>query len=142
MAGLDLSPELVALSRQLHPDIPFEQGDFRKLPVSDQAWAGIVALYSIIHLDPDEVTPTLREWRRVVRPDGLLLLAVHLGQDPLHLDEWWGRKVNVDFHFFQTPDLLGCLQNAGWRLDEVTERDPYPDVEHPTRRLYVLARAG
>jgi hypothetical protein len=50
--------------------------------------AGIVAFYSIIHLTRQEVTPTLVEWRRAVQPGRVLLLAVHLGEDALHLDEW------------------------------------------------------
>jgi hypothetical protein len=48
-----------------------------------------------------EVTPTLVEWRRAVQPGGVLLLAVHLDEDALHLDEWWGHRVSVDFAFFR-----------------------------------------
>ena len=33
----------------------------------------------------------LGELRRVLRPGGLLLLAFHIGDDTIHLDEWWGQ---------------------------------------------------
>jgi SAM-dependent methyltransferase len=140
IAGLDLSPALVASARRLDPAIPFEQGDFRRLAAPDHAWAGIVALYSIIHLPRPEVIPTLAEWSRAVKPGGLLLLAAHLGEDVRHLDEWWGHRVDVDFTFFQTPELVGYLEAGGWRVEEATERDPYPDVEAQTRRVYILAQ--
>jgi len=130
---------MVACARRLNPEIRFEQGDFRRLPVPDHSWAGIVALYSIIHLQCEDVAPTLAEWRRVVRPGGSLLLAVHLGGDPLHLHEWWGMRVNVDFRFFQTGELLESLESAGWRIEEATERDPYLGVETQTRRVYIRA---
>jgi hypothetical protein len=45
---------------------------------------------------------TLVELRRVLRPDGLLLLAFHNDEDALHLDEWWGQNVCVDF-FYSVP---------------------------------------
>ncbi len=141
VAGLDLSPALVARARMLNPTIPFEPGDFRRLGAPDHDWAGIVAFYSILHLSRPEVTPTLIEWRRVTRPGGWLLLAVHIGEEVRHLDEWWGHKVSVDFTFFQTAELVGYLEAAGWRIEEATERDPYPDVEVATRRLYILAQA-
>jgi SAM-dependent methyltransferase len=139
IAGFDLSGDMVACARLLNPEIRFEQGDFRQLPVPDHSWAGIIALYSIIHLQGEDVAPTLAEWRRIVRPGGSLLLAVHLGGDPLHLDQWWGMRVNVDFRFFQTRELIESLESAGWRIEEATERDPYPGVETQTRRVYILA---
>ena len=142
VAGLDLSPALVACAKQLNPTIHFEQGDFRRLPAVDHAWAGIVAFYSIIHLPRQEVTPTLVEWHRATRPGGLLLLAVHLGENALHLEEWWGHQVSVDFGFFQTQELVGYLEASDWHIEETTERDPYPGVETQTRRVYILAKAS
>ena len=93
-------------------------------------------------LPRQEVTPTLVEWRRVTKPGGLLLLAVHLGENALHLDEWWGQRVSVDFAFFRTQELVGYLEAAGWHTEETIERDPYPGVETQTRRVYILANAS
>jgi SAM-dependent methyltransferase len=141
VSGMDLSPELIRCARRLNPDIGFEQGDFRRLSAEDGAWAGIVAFYAILHLAPSEVAPTLAEWRRVLRPGGLLLLAVHIGTEELHLEEWWGRRVDITFRFFQPAELQATLVAAGFALEEVRERDPYPGVETQTRRVYLLARA-
>ncbi len=41
----------------------------------------------------------LLELRRVLRPDGLLLLTFHVGDDTIHLDHWWDQAVCVDFFF-------------------------------------------
>lgn len=101
-----------------------------------------MAFYSIIHLPRQQVTPTLAEWRRAIRPGGLLLLAVHLGENALHLEEWWGHRVSVDFGFFQTQELVGYLEASDWLIEETTERDPYPGVETQTRRVYILAKAS
>jgi sugar phosphate isomerase/epimerase len=58
----------------------------------------------------------------------------------LHLDEWWGQPVNVDFNLFRSDEMAAQLQEAGWEGIEVIERDPYPDVEHQSRRAYLFAR--
>jgi ubiquinone/menaquinone biosynthesis C-methylase UbiE len=75
--------------RRLNPGIEFCQGDMLALGVEDGAWYGVVALYSIIHIPVPKVVKALREIKRVLRPGGLLLLAFDVGDDVLHLDEWW-----------------------------------------------------
>src|SRR5258706_10276051 len=99
--GVDLSPRMVELARQLTPGVEFRQGNMLALDVDEAAWGGIAAFYSIIHIPRDQVADALRELRRALRPGGLLLLAFHLGQEIRHLDERWGKQVSVDFLLFE-----------------------------------------
>src|SRR5689334_14151199 len=64
--GIDLSPRMVELARQLSPDIEFRQGNMSSLNVDDEAWGGIVAFYSIIHIPREKVIHVLQEFRRVL----------------------------------------------------------------------------
>lgn len=137
--GLDLSPEMVAQARALHPGIPFVVGDLAALDAADGAWAGAVAYYSLIHLPRGTVGPALREIARALRPGAPLLAAFHVGDETRHMDEWWGHPVNIDFIFFGVDEMTGWLREAGFAVEQVTEREPYPDVEAQTRRAYVLA---
>ena len=139
MDGIDLSSEMVERARRLNPSIEFRRGDMRALDVPDGAWAGIVAFYSIIHIPRDEVVAVLRELRRVLQPGGVLLMAFHLGGDTIHLDQWLGEPVSVDFIFFRADEMAGYLTSAGFEIEEIIERDPYPDVEHQSRRAYIFA---
>jgi SAM-dependent methyltransferase len=131
---------MVERARRLNPGILFQQGDMRSLDVPDEAWAGLVAFYSNIHVPRGEVVPALRELRRTLRPGGLLFLAFHNGTGTMHRDEWWGHPVAIDFLFFTTEEMAGYLRRAAFEIEDVKEREPYPDVEHPSRRAYVLAR--
>jgi SAM-dependent methyltransferase len=142
VCGLDLSPRMVERAGQLNPGIEFVQGDMTALDVPDGAWAGIVAFYSVIHVARERVVTALREMRRTLRPGGPLLLSFHIGDEILHLDEWWGQEVSLDFVFFQPREMVGYLRDAGMEVEEVLEREPYaPEVEHQSRRCYILARA-
>ena len=140
VCGVDLSPAMVEQARQLNPGIAFTQGNMLALDVEDEAWGGIAAFYSIIHIPRAEVIPALRELKRVLRPGGVLLLAFHIGEDSIHLDEWWGESVSVDFVFFRLDEMAGYLQTAGFAIDEVIERAPYAQVEHQSQRGYIFAR--
>ena len=140
VCGVDLSPGMVEQARQLNPDIPFKQGDMLALDVEDEAWGSVAAFYSIIHVPRPEVVRALREIKRVLRPGGVLLLAFHLGEEVVHLEEWWNQPVSLDFAFFGLHEMEGYLQTAGFEIEEAIERAPYPDVEHQSRRGYIFAR--
>jgi SAM-dependent methyltransferase len=141
ICGLDLSAGMVESARSLNPGIELMHGDMRAISVPDGTWAGIVAFYSIIHIPRDQVLGTLREFARVLEPGAPLLLAFHIGDQVLHLDEWWEQKVSLDFYFFQPTEMREWLVAAGFKVEEVLEREPYAeDVEHQSRRCYISAR--
>ena len=141
VCGIDLSAEMLKLARQLNPEIPFQQGDLSALAdVADEAFGGIAAFYSIIHIPRPSVVAALREMWRVLRPQGRLLLTFHLGQQVIQLDELWEQPVALDFVFFETEEMSRYLRAAGFEIEEVIERDPYPEVEVQTRRAYVFAQ--
>lgn len=138
--GLDLSAGMVATARRLNPGIPFDQGDMLALDAGDGAWGGIAAFYAIVHLSPQEVSRALGEFCRVLRPGGVLLLAFHAGEETIRRDELWGEPVALDFRFFPTAEIERRVVEAGFALEARIEREPYPEVEHPNRRAYLLGR--
>jgi SAM-dependent methyltransferase len=138
--GIDLSPGMVAQARRLVTGVEFREGDMSALDVEDCSWGGIVAFYSVIHLTPEAVPSALREFHRALMPGGLLLLAFHVGEETRHLDEWWGERVDLDFHFFRTAALEDQLAAAGFAVEARVEREPYAPAEVATRRGYLLAR--
>ncbi|GAC1520599.1 MAG: class I SAM-dependent methyltransferase [Herpetosiphon sp.] len=141
VCGIDISPEMVRQAQRLHPSIPFScQTMLRLADVADGTFAGIAAFYSIIHVERGSVVDALREMRRVLRQGGSLLLAFHVGQEVRHLDEWFDQAVKLDFCFFDAPEMTTYLQQAGFVIQEVIVREPYVEVEVPTRRAYLFAQ--
>jgi SAM-dependent methyltransferase len=139
--GLDLAPGMLEQARVRNPPaIPWLAGDLRALPFADATLAGISAFYSLIHLAPAERAPALRELHRALAPGGLLLVAFHVGDDVVHRDLLWGQPVCLDFAFLQPRDVTQQTTAAGFEVLEVSERAPYPEVEHPSRRCYMLSR--
>ena len=137
--GLDLSAVMVKQAIRLNPGIEFRQGNMLSLDVEDEIWGGIVAFYSVIHVPRPDIAVALAEMNRVLCPGGLLLLAFHVGDETVHLDEWWGQRVSVDFLFFRPEEMVDSLRAAGFEIEEIVEREPYLDVEHQSRRTYILA---
>ncbi|MFI1809398.1 class I SAM-dependent methyltransferase [Streptomyces sp. NPDC020422] len=139
VVGVDLSPAMVALGRERHPEAEFREGDLLRLPARDGEFDAAVALYSLIHLAPGELAPALAEIRRTLRPGGRLLVSFHIGAEVRNMTEWWGHEVDVDFHFLRPPDVAEALRAAGFGIEAELVRGPYPH-EAETRRCCLLAR--
>jgi SAM-dependent methyltransferase len=138
--GVDLSPKMVAEAQRLNPEISFHQGNMLALPDPDNCWGGIAAFYCILHIPRTRAVDTLRETKRVLRRNGLLLITFHTGEDIKHLDEWWEKPVNLDFAFYQPDEMGAWLKQAGFLLEETLVRGPNPEVEVETQRAYLFAR--
>jgi len=138
--GVDLSPNMIAEAQRLNPEIHFHVGNMLSLPDEDNSWGGIAAFYCIIHIPREQVVDALREMKRVLKPNGILLIAFHIGEEIKHIDEWWEKPVNVDFAFYLPGDMEAWLKETGFDLVETLVRDPNPEVEVATRRAYIFAR--
>jgi SAM-dependent methyltransferase len=140
VCGIDLSPKMVEQARRLNPGVDFQVGDMMSLDAPDETWAGIAAFYSIIHIPRDEVVRALRELHRVLQPGGVLLLAFHIGDETVHLQEWWGQNVDIHFYFYRPEEMAEFLRLAGFEIEAIIEREPYPEIEHQRRRAYLFSR--
>lgn len=137
--GLDLSPAMLEEARRLNPDIEFVVGTMMSLNMKSESLAGIVALYSIIHMKRSDLGTAFAEMWRVLRPGGRALVAFHVGSNTIHNTEWWGYTVNLNVTFFTTRDVVKQLERASFAIEAAAERDPYADVEYQSRRSYIAA---
>jgi ubiquinone/menaquinone biosynthesis C-methylase UbiE len=140
ISGLDLSGKTLEQARKIHPDIHFRKGNILNLEFDDDSIAGVVAFYAIVHFTKDQVGLALREIFRVLQPGGIFLLTYHVGEETIHLDEFLGKEIDVDFMYFTSDFIFRCLKNCGFDNIEIIEREPYPDVEYESRRAYVFAK--
>jgi SAM-dependent methyltransferase len=144
--GIDISPAMVEVGKRRYPDVSFRVGSLLALPATDGELAGAVALYSIIHLKPEDRPQAYREMSRAIRPGGWLLLAFHTSLvegvpgEIMHADEWWGEEVDLDFYYIDPAGVVDGIEAAGFTVMARTDRMPWPGAEHESRRCYLLCR--
>jgi SAM-dependent methyltransferase len=141
VCGVDLSTAMVQHASQRNPGIPFYKGDMCALDFPPGSFAGIVAFYSLIHLQRPEVPQALQEIHRILQARAPLLLAFHGGVGEVHTENWFGQRVSIDATLFTAEEMTGYLHQAGFQVEQVAERDPY-DFEYQSRRVYILGSKG
>ena len=142
VVGIDLSPEMIRCAASLNPDLEFRVGDMRALSLPAESLVGLVAFYSIVHLESAELDPVMLQLRRVLAPGGLALVSFHIGEEVIHVDDLFGAPVNLDFRFHAPGTVIRAMRAARFAVIEHVEREPYAGAEYQSRRCYLLARAA
>jgi SAM-dependent methyltransferase len=135
VVGLDLSREMAKLaSRRLDGALV---ADMRSLPFAGGRVGGIVAFYSLFHLERTELSNVLQEFHRVVRPGGRVLFSAHEGEGEVVIDRFLDETVVVPATYFVLDELVRATESAGFAVTRAERRAPY--AAESTVRLYVEA---
>ena len=117
--GLDLSAGMLNEAKRLNPNIDFIQGSMLALGLGSDTLGGIAAFYSIIHVGREHVVASLSEMRRVLKRNGSLLLAFHLGEDVIHMTDFHDHPVDFETTLFRIEEMTGYAKAAGLDLQKV-----------------------
>jgi SAM-dependent methyltransferase len=142
VVGLDASEELLRLARDRLPSASFVVGDLAEsLPFEDGSFDVVVAGLVMHYLR--DWAPTLREFRRVLRPGGVVALSTHhpamdaeLAQSgdyfatELLRDVWTVGGQDIEVRFWHRPlsRMFREIADGGFRVDELGEPQPLPEV--------------
>ena len=140
VSGLDISEKMIEQAKMIYPDIAYRKGNLLNLEFEDNSIAGIVAFYAIVHFSKEQLGKAFCEIFRVLQPGGIFLFTYHIGEEIIHLNEFLGKGVDIDFMFFRTEFIFCCVEDTGFENIDIIERDPYPEVEYQSRRAYVFAK--
>jgi SAM-dependent methyltransferase len=137
--GVDISDRCVEMARAANPQMRFVREDMLHLGFADEAFDGIVAYYAIIHTPKAAVGRFFREFHRVLKPDGRLLLAVKAGSTEGYAQELLGIQAEIYFSFFDENEISGYLEDAGFAAEFLERRNPY-DFEIKNERIFAIGR--
>jgi SAM-dependent methyltransferase len=102
---------MIALAREAHPELRFEQGSMTALDLEDGVLGGILAFYSVIHMPPHELPAVFAEFFRVLAPGGHLLLGFFAHHDPEPQE--FDHKVTPAYRW-SPSSLAELLEKAGF----------------------------
>jgi SAM-dependent methyltransferase len=137
--GIDLSPEMIRVAKELVPEATFEVGDLLDLRLAPGAHGGAVLLYSIIHLLREDLTGVLASAAAALAPEAPVLVSAHRGEGFKHSEEVFGRRVPLSATLYEPAEIARAAENAGLDVLLCETRPPYQE-EYQTERIYVLAR--
>lgn len=113
--GLDFSRSQLGLARE-RVDCPLVQGDMTRLPFRAATFDAVTAFHSVIHVPIEEHLACYREFARVLRPGGQLVVTV--GEDAWvgENDDWLDAGVHMAWSFPDLEESRAFLREAGFEV--------------------------
>lgn len=118
--GIDVTEVFVRHARATH-DATVSLGDASHLPVRTGSVSGLLAWYSLIHLVPPLIDPTLTELRRVAGADAVLVVGLFDADEVTEFDH----KVTAA-RAWPVQEFSERLRRAGFVEIERNQRPPDP----------------
>ena len=137
--GIDISEKCIELAMEHNSDVHFEVGDFSELKYRNNYFDGIISYYSLIDTPKIFVKNVLYEFKRVLKPGGVLLLTVKEGRTEGYQNELLGIEVEIFFTLFTKDEIRLYLTESGFEIITLHQRQPYTD-EIEIDRIFVLAK--
>ena len=114
--GLDFSREQLRLAGKAVPDAPLLQGDITQLPFDGGVVDAVVAYHTLIHVPAADQKTAIREFSRVLRPGGRLLVSdgptEWAGTNP----DWLDTGVEMRWSIAGADATRRHLQEAGFTV--------------------------
>lgn len=133
--GVDPTGEFVEAAQRRFPRTSFRPARAEDLGVPDGTVAGILAWYSLIHLEPARIGVALAEFARCLRPGGGLVIGFFTGERLEPFDH----AVTTAW-FWPVDRLTDALERAGFTVtDTQTDTPTQPGTRLPAS---ISARLG
>lgn len=118
--GIDPVPGFIELAHDTHPGVAFSVGDVFAPAIGEPTCSGVLAWYSLIHLEPARMRAALASIVRMLRPGGTLLLGFFDGARLEPFDH-----VIATAHYWPVSQLESLLEDVGLTVTDVEQRtDP------------------
>lgn len=117
VTGIDLVPAFITHAREAHPAARFEVGSLAETARPDGSVSGVLAWYSLSHLDPGQMDGVLAEIRRILSPGGALVVGFFDGPRC----EPFEHRVTVA-HWWPAEEMAHRLAKAGFTEVECLRR--------------------
>lgn len=137
--GIDISSKCVALARTEQPDLTFEVMDMAAMTFPDAGFDGVIACYALHYTPLSDLPTTIREFGRVLKPDGRLLLVAKEGVGEGWIDDPLGITDRVFWSAPPLDTLQNLLTDNGFTITDCQVRKPHAQ-EIEVRRIYLSAR--
>ena len=118
--GIDPVPEFIESAQSTYPGGKYSIGRAEDLAVADRSLGGVLAWYSLIHVEPERISAVLSEFARCTRPGGGLALGFFTGPELATFDH-----AIATAYFWPLDLLIAAVEAAGFTIiHSETRTDP------------------
>ncbi len=143
VTAIDFSKEMLDIARKNHADLKILRMDLRDLNFKDESFDGIFANYSLIHIVEGDVADSIKGMNRVLKPGGLLYLALQEPITPMDKDGYYPLayrpELKMFINLFTEDEIKNHLVKTDFKIVSIERREPQKETEFPFYKLFIIA---
>lgn len=126
---IEYDKNIISNAIKTNPKLNFIQGDIRKMPFKNDSYDLIIDTSTLDHIHPRQLGKTLEEYKRVLKPLGVLLLFCWCTDNGKYAIQYNNEKkwTPEDQYYFQHPELLSHFnqrfdlkeEDIFWRYSDI-----------------------
>ncbi|MGP3968111.1 class I SAM-dependent DNA methyltransferase [Streptomyces sp. 6N223] len=132
--GIDLSPKMIELARQTHPEMRFRVGSMTTLDIPTAELGGILAFFSTHHTPPEWLPVVFAEFHRTLAPGACLMLGTHVGDNERYrpATAYGGHPVSYESYLLPADRTAELLERAGLVITARLALEPAAEGKRPS----------
>ncbi len=139
VVGVDISEKCIELAQHYNPKLRYALGDIVNLPFEDKSFDGVISYYSIIDTPKRYMNRIFKEFCRVLKTDGYLLVVVKAGDTEGYISDLLGIKAEIYFTLFTEDEIANNLKQGEFDIEFLEIRNPY-DFEINNNRIFAIGK--
>ena len=137
--GIDLSIGMLNIAKEKVPNCNFEIMDITEITYPDDSYDGIISNCSLFHIPVEELPKTLKSFKRVLKPDGKLLLILQEGNGEKMVEEPYRPGIYIYIKYFSKNEIQKLLQEYGFEIDYLLKKESPNKLEIGNKKIIVLS---
>jgi SAM-dependent methyltransferase len=120
--GVDLSTEMIAIAKKEVVGGKFQVMDILDLNFEINSFEGIWASASLLHIPKRNLTPVLKELKKLMIKGGVLYISLKKGEGSEVLKDNRYGGVDKYYIYYQSEDIEKILTNVGFEIIEKEQK--------------------
>jgi 2-polyprenyl-3-methyl-5-hydroxy-6-metoxy-1,4-benzoquinol methylase len=135
--GIDISSSCIEIAKNHQPNLEFKVMDMMNTEFEQEKFDGIISFYSIIHTPKKEISKIIKEFYRILKKDGKLIIVVKKGINEGLINDEWYEGNEIYFTNFLEEELITYLNQNSFEIKFIETRKPYEN-EFDVDRIYLI----
>lgn len=137
--GIDLSDNMLKLAKKYVPKGEFYKKDFTKLNFKSNSFNAIISFFALNHIPKKQFKNIIKRCKRLLRPNGFLLLGMVKGQGEGLFEGFYGKKLQLYGAGYTKKEIIQILRLNGFNILK-TGIEHFKGKYFEEDDIYLLAR--
>lgn len=137
--GIDLSQGMLEIAKEKYPKGRFQIMDMTNITYPENTFDGIISNCSLFHIPTELLPQTLESFKRVLKPNGKLLLILQEGNEETMVEEPYRPGVYVYMNYFSAENIEKLLREHKFKVDAFDREVAPSEFELGDGKLVVFA---